>query len=169
MRGPQVRSSSCSYRTIYMVETGSSTSAPCRTYLPTVGIGALGYLGPSASGSSPLRRRATHSARSVQAPVLAPRDLDQETFMSTPRRVTAIAIAFLFLAVSGPQRLLAQDGVKPPTPPETPSQPPATPPPSGTEQFGQEVTLTAKTMVLLKASGKWDSAFDSIVDAFKTV
>jgi effector-binding domain-containing protein len=35
--------------------------------------------------------------------------------------------------------------------------------------FGLEVTLPEKTIVFLTGSGNWDSAFDTLVDAFKTV
>jgi len=39
--------------------------------------------------------------------------------------------------------------------------------PSG--EFGLEVTLPEKTIVFMTGSGNWDSAFDTLVDAFKTV
>jgi effector-binding domain-containing protein len=35
--------------------------------------------------------------------------------------------------------------------------------------FGEEVTLTEQTIVYLAGSGKWDNAFETIVDAFKAV
>jgi len=51
---------------------------------------------------------------------------------------------------------------------------PATPAPqkpveSTTDPFGEEVTLEAKNIVYFKGTGNWDSAFETIVDAFKTV
>src|ERR1700751_2104784 len=35
--------------------------------------------------------------------------------------------------------------------------------------FGEELTLTPKTIIYLKSSATWDSAFESIQDAFKNV
>ena len=37
------------------------------------------------------------------------------------------------------------------------------------DAFGEEVTLPEKTIVYFSGSGKWDNAFETIVDAFKTV
>lgn len=45
--------------------------------------------------------------------------------------------------------------------------PPDAPRPAG--EFGLEVTLPEKTIVFLAGDGKWDTAFDTLVDAFKTV
>jgi effector-binding domain-containing protein len=46
---------------------------------------------------------------------------------------------------------------------------PAAPQPKPGDPFGEEVTLTAKTMVFSKGSANWDSAFDTLVEAFKNV
>jgi len=35
--------------------------------------------------------------------------------------------------------------------------------------FGEEVTLTGRTIIYLQGSGNWDSAFDTLLDAFKSV
>jgi len=37
------------------------------------------------------------------------------------------------------------------------------------DAFGEEVTLTGKTIVYFSGSGMWDNAFETIVDGFKTV
>jgi len=37
------------------------------------------------------------------------------------------------------------------------------------DAFGEEVTLTAQTIVYFSGSGMWDNAFETIVDGFKTV
>jgi effector-binding domain-containing protein len=50
--------------------------------------------------------------------------------------------------------------------------PPATGSPSPLkpgDAFGEEVTLPERTMVYLKGSSKWDAAFDTLVDAFKSL
>ena len=49
----------------------------------------------------------------------------------------------------------------------------ATPPPAAPVQtadpFGEETTLTPKTVVVLKGSANWDSAFETLIDSFKTL
>jgi effector-binding domain-containing protein len=48
-----------------------------------------------------------------------------------------------------------------------------TPPPAITvlpdDPFGEQVTMAERTIVYLEGSGLWDSAFETIVDAFKSV
>ena len=41
--------------------------------------------------------------------------------------------------------------------------------PAPGDVFGAEVTLAPKTIVSLSGTGKWDSAFETIVDALKIV
>jgi effector-binding domain-containing protein len=65
----------------------------------------------------------------------------------------------------------------PPAPPPAAAPPPpaAAPPPGGPrpqkpgDAFGEEVTLSAKTMVFSKGGANWDSAFETLVEAFKNV
>ena len=51
--------------------------------------------------------------------------------------------------------------------------PKLTPPPAITvlpdDPFGEQVTMTERTIVYLEGSGLWDSAFETIVDALKSV
>jgi effector-binding domain-containing protein len=53
------------------------------------------------------------------------------------------------------------------------AQTPKPPPPAITvapdDPFGEQVMMTEKTIVYLESSGLWDSAFETIVDAFKSV
>jgi effector-binding domain-containing protein len=58
--------------------------------------------------------------------------------------------------------------------PATPS--PTTPPASATapatqtaDPFGEEITLTAKTVLIYTGNATWDSAFESLIDAFKSL
>jgi effector-binding domain-containing protein len=76
--------------------------------------------------------------------------------MPFPRLAVLIAASLLTLAAPS----LAQA----PPPPA-----PAAPQPKPGDPFGEEVTLTAKTMVFSKGSANWDSAFDTLVEAFKNV
>ncbi len=70
----------------------------------------------------------------------------------------------------------------PPTPPPAQGQPaqpqaqsqpqeqpvrPSTSEPG--DPFGEEVTMTEKTIVYFSGSGRWDSAFETILDGFKSV
>jgi effector-binding domain-containing protein len=57
--------------------------------------------------------------------------------------------------------------------PATPGQTEPGPAPGGPakpgDPFGEEITLTPKTVIALKSSATWDSAFETIQDAFKNV
>jgi effector-binding domain-containing protein len=61
------------------------------------------------------------------------------------------------------------------TPPPAAAQAPAAPPPASpvpvqtADPFGEEITLTPKTVVILKGTANWDSAFDTLTDSFKTL
>jgi effector-binding domain-containing protein len=61
----------------------------------------------------------------------------------------------------------------PATPPPA-AEAPATPPPASApvqtaDPFGDEITLTPKTAVVLKGSANWDSAFETLIDSFKKI
>jgi effector-binding domain-containing protein len=61
----------------------------------------------------------------------------------------------------------------PATPPPA-AEAPATPPPATApvqtaDPFGDEITLTPKTAVVLKGSANWDSAFETLIDSFKKI
>jgi effector-binding domain-containing protein len=55
--------------------------------------------------------------------------------------------------------------------PVTPAPPaaatPAPPAVQAADPFGEEITLTAKTAVVLKGSAKWDSAFETLTESLK--
>jgi effector-binding domain-containing protein len=60
----------------------------------------------------------------------------------------------------------------PATPPpaaEAPAPPPAAAPVQTADPFGDEITLTPKTAVILKGSANWDNAFETLTDSFKKV
>jgi effector-binding domain-containing protein len=63
--------------------------------------------------------------------------------------------------------------VAPTTPPaaaQAPAVPPATPVPVQTaDPFGEEITLTPKQMLTFMGKANWDSAFDTLMDAFKQI
>jgi effector-binding domain-containing protein len=37
------------------------------------------------------------------------------------------------------------------------------------DPFGEEITLVAKTIIFMKGTGAWESAFETLIDAFKSV
>src|SRR6266852_5230578 len=45
----------------------------------------------------------------------------------------------------------------------------AQPAPAPGQPFAEEVTLTAKPIVYLKGTATWDTAFDTLVDSYKSV
>ena len=59
----------------------------------------------------------------------------------------------------------------PPAAAETPAPPPAAAPaPVQTaDAFGEEITLEPKTVVVLKGTANWDSAFDALIESFKSL
>ena len=69
----------------------------------------------------------------------------------------------------------AQPAQTPPAAAEAPVTPaPATPPPpaaavQAADPFGEEVSLAAKSVVILKGSATWDNAFESLVESLKTL
>src|ERR1700754_1554120 len=70
-----------------------------------------------------------------------------------------------------------------PSPPATqtpPATPPASPPASSSptpaqpqvtpaDPFGEEVTLEAKSMVYMKGTATWENAYETLVEAFRTI
>jgi effector-binding domain-containing protein len=52
------------------------------------------------------------------------------------------------------------------------AQTPATPPPAPVQTadpFGEQITLEPKTVVIAKGNANWDSAFDTLIDSFKSL
>jgi effector-binding domain-containing protein len=58
----------------------------------------------------------------------------------------------------------------PPAAAQAPATPPATAAPVQTaDPFGEEITLAPKTVVIMKGSANWDSAFDALTDSLKAL
>lgn len=73
-----------------------------------------------------------------------------------PRRPLAILFSGLALLVAAPIAAQAQ----------TPSPPAAAKP---ADPFGEKLTLESHPMIVRKGTANWDSAFETLVDAFKSV
>jgi len=67
----------------------------------------------------------------------------------------------------------ASPSAAPTTPPaaaEAPATPPAaTAPVQTADPFGEQITLAPKTVVIMKGNANWDSAFDTLIDSFKSL
>jgi effector-binding domain-containing protein len=86
------------------------------------------------------------------------------------RRDATAAIAALLASLFGAASF-AQTPVPPPVQPPVQAQPlpPSGAPGQSSDPFGEEVTLEARTIVFMAGNGTWDSAFETLVDSFKSV
>jgi effector-binding domain-containing protein len=94
--------------------------------------------------------------------------------MTCPLRALALTavIATLGLAPYAAAQAPAIPPASPPAqaaPPPPPPPPPPAPPARSVDPFGEEIILTGKTIVFLKGNGTWDTAFETLLDAFKSV
>ncbi|MBV9953876.1 MAG: GyrI-like domain-containing protein [Pseudolabrys sp.] len=77
-----------------------------------------------------------------------------------------IAVSFVWLLLAGP----ALPQAAAPTPPPPASAAPSSPAPlKPGDPFGEPVELPERSIVFLNGQGTWDSAFDTLVDAFKSL
>lgn len=81
-------------------------------------------------------------------------------------------------AASSPAASASPTPAASPSPAASASPSPAAPPPAAAaspapvqtaDPFGQETTLEPKKVVMVKGTANWDSAFDTLVDAFKAL
>jgi effector-binding domain-containing protein len=61
-----------------------------------------------------------------------------------------------------------------PSPPPAAAEAPATPPPAAApvqtaDPFGEQITLEPKKVVIAKGTANWDSAFDTLMESFKSL
>jgi effector-binding domain-containing protein len=57
----------------------------------------------------------------------------------------------------------------PPATPPAAAQTPAAPPVQTADPFGEQITLEPKKVVIIKGTANWDSAFDTLIESFKTL
>jgi len=75
-------------------------------------------------------------------------------------------------APAAPPAPAASPSAAPSTPPaaaESPAAPPAVAPVQTADPFGDQITLTPKTVVIIRGNAAWDSAFDTLIDSFKSL
>jgi effector-binding domain-containing protein len=66
----------------------------------------------------------------------------------------------------------ASPSAAPSTPPaaaETPATSPAVAPVQTADPFGDQITLTPKTVVIVRGTASWDSAFDTLIESFRSL
>jgi len=78
--------------------------------------------------------------------------------MTTLRKAVSIAAVAVVFGLVGVVASAAEN----PAPPSPSTVKPADP-------FGEEVALTAKTIVAMKGTATWDNAYETLVEAFKTL
>jgi effector-binding domain-containing protein len=71
-------------------------------------------------------------------------------------------------ATAAPAPAVTPAPTAPPAAAETPTTPPAATV-QAADPFGEEITLTPKSVVVLKGTANWDSAFDTLTDSFKSL
>ena len=90
--------------------------------------------------------------------------------MPCPLRAIAVVLA---LGLAAPALAQAPAPAQPMPPVQAdPPPPPFLPPPAikpSDDPFGEEITLSAKTIVYFKGTGTWDNAFETLIDAVKSV
>jgi len=100
------------------------------------------------------------------------------TWVAAALFLAASALAPGQAAGASAAQVLAQNEPAPappavPSAPPAPAQPPqdsptqAAPAQPGADPFGEEVTLTGKTIIYMSGNATWDSAFETLIDAFK--
>src|ERR1700738_2436781 len=86
--------------------------------------------------------------------------------------IAAISLSFCdALAQSPPSATPPADTKSPADMPST-AQTPPTPPPAPVQTadpFGEQITLEPKMVVIAKGNANWDSAFDTLIDSFKSL
>lgn len=105
-------------------------------------------------------------------------------YLTACRRGAALAASLAWATTAWAQTPPASSPATPtpatPAPTETPpaAQAPATPPAApapaspaaqAADPFGEELTLTAKTVIVTKGTANWDVAFDTITGSLKTL
>ena len=110
--------------------------------------------------------------------------------MNRPRLVRLAMVALIPAAITlGMGNVQAQSppaATPPPAAPPAPAPPPTAAPAAGpsaappaaaetpapvqtADPFGEEITLTQKPVVIIKGNANWDSAFDTLIESFKSL
>ena len=88
-----------------------------------------------------------------------------------------ICLGISLAAAQTPAQTPSATPAPPPAETKSPGDLPSTAPPAqaapapaqAADPFGQEVTLTSKTVVVTKGTANWDTAFDTLLESLKTI
>ena len=114
----------------------------------------------------PVAALAWSSAALAQAP--APAASPAPPAASSPATPAPTSSATPAPAPSETPAPLASPAAPPATPPAA-AQTPAVPPVQTADPFGEQITLEPKKVVIIKGTANWDSAFDTLIESFKTL
>src|ERR1700694_5373099 len=93
--------------------------------------------------------------------------------MNRPRLIRLAMVALIPAAITlGMGNVQAQSPpavTPPPAAAPAPAEPPAPAPVQTADPFGEEITLTQKPVVIIKGNANWDSAFDTLMESFKSL
>jgi effector-binding domain-containing protein len=97
--------------------------------------------------------------------------LSTGVFAQSPPAASAPATPAPAPAAPAPPAAPATPPATPPAAAQTPATtpPPAVAPVQTADPFGEEITLTPKTVVVVKGTANWDSAFETLMDSFKSL
>jgi effector-binding domain-containing protein len=90
----------------------------------------------------------------------------------TPPAASPPAPATPAPAPAAPPAPAASPSAAPSTPPaaaETPATPPTAAPVQTADPFGDQITLTPRTVVIVRGNAAWDSAFDTLIESFRSL
>jgi effector-binding domain-containing protein len=87
---------------------------------------------------------------------------------NTPPPVTTTTPTPAPSAVPAPPPAEDKSPADSPAAAQTPTPPPGAPVQTA-DPFGEQITLTPKKVVVLKGNANWDSAFDTLIESFKTL
>lgn len=101
----------------------------------------------------------------AQSPTAAP------PAASTPATPAPAASATPTPAPTATPAPVASPSTAPVTPPATAEAPapPAAAPVQTADPFGEQITLEPKTVVIMNGNANWDSAFDTLIESFKSL
>jgi effector-binding domain-containing protein len=101
----------------------------------------------------------------AQSPTAAP---PAASTPATPAPATSATPVPAPTATPAPVASPSTAPVTPPATAETPA-PPAAASVQVADPFGEQITLEPKTVVVLKGNANWDSAFDTLIESFKSL
>jgi effector-binding domain-containing protein len=101
----------------------------------------------------------------AQSPTAAP---PAASAPAAPAPATSATPAPAPAATPAPVASPSTSPAAPPASAETPA-PPADAPVQTADPFGEQITLEPKTVVIMKGNANWESAFDTLIESFKSL